>query len=201
MMWKRQLIPGPFYGKILLEMAFGCAKGAGSPCGVPSNHISGTVDDASSRHRCPGSPPDSAAIGQQMGSKQLLAEPSWCPGRTQGIDRAVPSTKPFSCETRHQGMGRRQCMKNADSVKNHMGLQVRANFGWTVQNQSPSTCVHLLGGTNDSWLIQQSQISPWPPPSFGSATVQALIDGFFPSLLVSRWTFCCQIRSESEVLL
>lgn len=48
-------------------------------------------------------------------------------------------------------------MKNADSVKNSPGVQVRADFGWTVQNESPSTCVHLLGGINDSQLIQESQ--------------------------------------------
>lgn len=92
-------------------------------------------------------------------------------------------------------------MKNADSVKNSTGLQVRVNVGWTVQNQSPSTCVHLLGGINDSQLIQQSQSSPWPHPTLGSAKVQAPIDGFFPSPLVSRWMLCCQIRSEFEVLL
>lgn len=92
-------------------------------------------------------------------------------------------------------------MKHADSVKNSMGLQVRANFGGAVQNQSLGTCVHLLRGINDSWLIQQSQSSPWPHPSLGSAKVQALIDGFFPSLPVKHWMLCCQIRSEFEVLL
>lgn len=144
---------------------------------------------------------DSAAAEQQRSSEQLLAKPSQSPGRTRGVDGFVPSAKLFSCKTQHRGRGRRQCTKNADCVKNSMGLQVRANFGWTVRKQSSSTRAHLLGGINDSQLIQQSQSCLWPPPSLGSAKVEALIDGFFPSLLVPRWMRCRQIRSEFEVLL
>lgn len=89
-------------------------------------------------------------------------------------------------------------MKNADSVQN--SPKPGQNLGGPSRTKVLAH-VYLLGGKNDSWLIQESQNCPWPRSSSGSAKVQALTDGFFPFTVFVRWILCCQIRSEFEGLL